>query len=152
MFQIDVNIIIPFVGLIGLLYALFCYYSLSQYPAGDATMQNIASQIHKGAMAFLKAQYMKLSLFVLAVTLILWLTMNWMIAFSFVIGALCSACAGYIGMKSATRGNVRTTAAAKDHGISQALNVAFESGSIMGLSVASLGLLGLGSLYFCLKF
>lgn len=148
MFQIDVNIIIPFVGLIGLLYALFCYYSLSQYPAGDATMQNIASQIHKGAMAFLKAQYMKLSLFVLAVTLILWLTMNWMIAFSFVIGALCSACAGYIGMKSATRGNVRTTAAAKDHGISQALNVAFESGSIMGLSVASLGLLGLGSLYF----
>ena len=133
--------------MIGLCYAIFCYYSLSKYPAGDEKMQAIGSQIHEGAMAFLKAQYLRLSVFVLIVSVVMWLTMNWMMAISFITGACCSALAGFIGMKAATRGNVRTTSAAKESGISQALQVAFDSGSVMGLSVASLGLLGLGLLY-----
>lgn len=144
----DFNIIIPCVGFLGLIYALFQYFALSQYPAGNEVMRGIGSQIHAGAMAFLKAQYLRLSLFVLITAGALWVFMSWMMMTSFVTGAVCSALAGFIGMKAATKGNVRTASAAKEKGLAQALQVAFDSGSVMGLSVASLGLLGLGALYF----
>ena len=137
------NLIVPVVGFIGLLYALFSYYSLSQYPAGNEKMQSISSQIHLGAMAFMKAQYLRLGLFVILVSVALFVFMGWEMMTSFVIGAFCSSLAGFVGMKAATKGNVRTAAAAQNS-MSKALKVAFDSGSVMGLSVASLGLMGLG--------
>ena len=115
-------------------------------------MREIASQIQLGSMAFLKAQYSRLSIFVLITAVVFWLSMGWTMAFAFIIGALCSSSAGFIGMKAATKGNVRTAQAAKEKGMAQALKVAFDSGSVMGLSVASLGLLGLGLLYFIFDF
>ncbi len=140
------NLIVPIVGFFGLLYALFSYYSLSQYSAGNDKMQSISSQIHLGAMAFMKAQYLRLSIFVLFVSVVLFIFMGWEMMMSFVLGAFCSSLAGFIGMKAATRGNVRTAAAAQKS-MASALKVAFDSGSVMGLSVASLGLLGLGLVY-----
>ena len=148
----DWGVFVPLIGLIGLFYALFQYYTLSQYPAGNETMQRISSQIHLGAMTFLKAQYLRLAVFVLVVAGVLWMFISWMMMFSFVTGALCSALAGFIGMKAATCGNVRTAVAAKNKGMASALQVAFDSGSVMGLSVASLGLLGLGFLYVLFEF
>ena len=144
---IDYNLIVPIVGFIGLLYALFNYYSLSQYPAGNEKMQSISSQIHLGAMAFMKAQYMRLAIFVLVVCVLLFVFMGWEMMTAFVLGALCSSLAGFIGMKAATRGNVRTAAAAQNS-MMDALKVSFDSGSVMGMSVASLGLLGLGLVHF----
>ena len=143
----DYNLIVPIVGFIGMLYALFSYYSLSQYPAGNEKMQSISSQIHLGAMTFMKAQYLRLSVFIFFVSVALFIFMSWEMMTSFMLGALCSSAAGFVGMKAATRGNVRTAAAAQNS-MSDALKVAVDSGSVMGLSVASLGLLGLGLVYF----
>ena len=148
----QINIIIPGIGLLGLLYALFNYYLLSKRPCGNETMRAISDEIHLGAMAFLKAEYLRLSVFVVLVALVLWVFMSWAMMFSFVLGAFCSALAGFIGMKSATKGNVRTAFAAKEQGLSMALQSAFDSGAVMGLSVASLGLFGLGSIYFIFEF
>lgn len=142
----EYGFIVPVVGFVGLLYALFSYYLLSKYPAGNEKMQAVSSQIHLGAMAFMKAQYFRLSFFILAVAVLLWVFMSWMMMFAFILGALCSALAGFIGMKAAVRGNVRTAEAAQK-GIAKALQVAFDSGAVMGLSVASLGLLGLGLIH-----
>ena len=110
----------------------------------------ISEEIHLGAMTFLKAEYSKLMIFVVLVAGLLAYSLGVETALSFVFGALCSGLAGFIGMKAATKGNVRTAAAAKDHGVSRALLVAFNGGAVMGLSVASLGLIGLGLLYLVL--
>ena len=95
-------------------------------------------------MAFLKSEYSKLLIFVLAVAALLFFSFGWQTSSSFVLGALCSGLAGFIGMKSATKSNVRTATAAKEKGLAGALLVAFNGGAVMGISVASLGLLGLG--------
>ena len=145
------HLVIPAVGFVGLLYALFSYYNLSKYPAGNEKMQSIGEQIHLGAMAFMKAQYLRLSVFVILTAIVLGIFMSWAMMTAFIMGALCSSAAGFIGMKAATRGNVRTAAAAQSNPV-QALKVAFDSGSIMGLSVASLGLLGLGLIYSIFEF
>ncbi len=143
----DYGFIVPLVGFVGLLYALFSYCLLSRYSPGNEKMQAVSSQIHLGAMAFMQAQYLRLSFFILIASFLLWFFMSWMMMFAFIAGAVCSALAGFIGMKSAVKGNVRTASAAQK-GIAPALQVAFDSGSVMGLSVASLGLLGLGLLYY----
>ena len=112
-------------------------------------IQNIADKIHEGAMVFLHREYLMLALFAGALTfLILVSPLGLNTALSFVVGAVSSAAAGYLGMFAATKANVRTTAAAQSLGAGGALTVAFYGGSIMGLCVASLGLLGLGSLYW----
>ena len=142
--MIRVDIVIPCVGALGLIYALFSYYSLLKEEAGSSEMQKIAKEIHLGAMAFLKAEYSRLAVFVLLTALILWWGIGVGMMTAFIFGALCSSLAGFIGMKSAVKGNVRTAFAAKEKGMAEALRTAFDSGSVMGLSVASLGLLGLG--------
>ena len=143
----EYSFIVPIVGFVGLLYALFSYYLLSKYSPGNEKMQAISSQISLGAMAFMKAQYFRLSFFIVVVAVLLWVFMSWMMMSAFIIGALCSALAGFIGMKAAVRGNVRTAEAARTS-MAKALQVAFDSGSVMGLSVASLGLLGLGLIHY----
>ncbi len=139
----------PIAGVVGLVLALLTYAGLVKKSTGTDRMREIGDEIHLGAMTFIKAEYSKLAIFVAVVTAALYFGgFGKETAIAFVFGAFCSGIAGYIGMKSATKGNVRTTAAAKDHGIGAALQVAFSSGSVMGLSVASLGLFGLGVLYY----
>ena len=138
---------IPASGLIGLAIALFIYLTIRRKPAGTEKMQAISALIHQGAMAFLKREYKILSLFIVVVFGLFCWKINIQTGFAFVSGALCSILAGFFGMQAATKANVRTAAAAKDKGQGEALVVAFEGGSVMGLAVASLGILGLGILF-----
>lgn len=134
----------PIAGVAGLLVALAIYLSLRRQPAGNALMQGIADQIHVGAMAFLRREYTVLVFFVLVVALLLGFSLNAATAVAFVSGALCSVLAGFFGMKAATRANVRTAEAARGVGQGRALLSAFNGGAVMGVSVASLGLIGVG--------
>ena len=135
-------------GIFGLLCALFLYISILKKPAGTGKVVDIGDQIHLGAMVFMKAEYSRLAIFCLLCILALGFSnLGWPSAFAFFIGSMCSACAGFIGMYASTKANVRTAVAAQNQGTSAALSVAFSGGSIMGLTVAAMGLLGLGFLY-----
>jgi len=147
---------VPAMGLIGLLYTFIKFNWVSKQDAGNDRMKEISTYIAEGAMAFLKAEWKILSYFVIIVALLLGFmaTRNphshWTIALAFIIGAVCSALAGYIGMKVATKANVRTAQAARTS-LSKALSVSFTGGSVMGLGVAGLAVLGLGGLFIVLK-
>jgi K(+)-stimulated pyrophosphate-energized sodium pump len=134
----------PLLGILGLAMALAMYRYVVAQPAGNATMVEISHQIHTGAMAFLRKEYTILAWFVLIVAVLLAVFIDPRTALAFVVGALCSMLAGFFGMKAATRANVRTANAAREVGRDKALSVAFYGGSVMGLSIASLGILGLG--------
>jgi len=134
-------------GAVGLLVALGIYMYVKKQSSGDDVMRDLESQIHDGAMAFLRRENSVLSVFVLVVALLLGWAIGWATSGAYVAGALSSALAGFIGMKAATRANVRTAAAARDVGQGKALRVAFLGGSVMGLAVASLGLAGIGIFY-----
>ncbi len=144
----DMLMLPPVLGVVGLLAALIIYFIVMRYPAGEGLVTEIADAIHDGAMVFMRREYTILAGFALLITIFLYVGFrSWHTPVAFVVGALCSAVAGYIGMYTATKANVRTTVAANESGQSEALSVAFFGGSIMGLVVASMGLLGLGSLY-----
>jgi K(+)-stimulated pyrophosphate-energized sodium pump len=134
----------PLLGAFGLIAALVVFRLVSARPTGSAAMTELAEQIHAGAMAFLKAEYAILLPFVAAVAVALGFAVHPNTGFAFVGGAACSILAGFIGMKAATRANVRTSEAARGAGQATALRVAFLGGSVMGLSVAALGLFGIG--------
>lgn len=135
-------------GILGLVVSLWIYRSVLRYPQGSSTVVEISDAIHTGAMAFMRREYSILYVFAALVAVLIWFSdLGSNTAISFVVGALCSSAAGYIGMYTATRANVRTTVAAHEKGRDAALNVAFMGGSIMGLTVAAMGLLGLGGLY-----
>jgi K(+)-stimulated pyrophosphate-energized sodium pump len=131
-------------GVAGLIVAFLIYRSVVSRPTGSAAMTELAEQIHDGAMAFLRAEYSILLPFVAIVALLLGLAVDPRTAGAFVAGAACSIAAGLFGMQSATQANVRTSEAARSGGQGPALRIAFFGGSVMGLSVASLGLLGIG--------
>jgi len=143
-------------GLIGLLYTFVKYNWVSKQDAGTDRMKEISKYIADGAMAFLKAEWKVLGYFVVIVGILLAVMAqanphsHWLIAIAFVIGAVLSALAGYIGMKAATKANVRTAQAARTS-LSKALNVSFTGGAVMGLGVAGLAVMGLGGLYIVLK-
>ena len=142
------NALVPTLfGIIGLAAAWYIYRQVKKFPEGEDKVAEIAEAIHRGAMVFMRREYKMLALFCLVVIIVLWFTLGTGTVFAFVVGALCSGGAGYIGMSTATRANVRTTTAAHTGSAADALTVAFFGGSIMGLAVASLGLLGLGVLY-----
>ena len=134
----------PILGLIGLLIAGLLFRYISSQPAGNERMQSLSKAIHDGAMVFLKKEYKILGIFVVIVFILLALFLNLGTAISFLGGAVCSVLAGFFGMKAATRANLRTAEAARGGSQGKALSMAFFGGSIMGLSVASLGLLGVG--------
>ena len=144
----DMTLLPPAFGVFGLVCALIVYLVLSRYPAGDEKVTKIGDQIHIGAMVFMKREYRMLAMFSSVLLVFLFLALGKNTAIAFVVGALSSATAGWIGMFAATKGNVRTTTAAHNVGAGGALSVAFYGGSVMGLCVASLGLLGLGMLYW----
>jgi K(+)-stimulated pyrophosphate-energized sodium pump len=147
---------VPAMGIVGLLYTLLKFNWVSKQDAGNARMKEISNYIAEGAMAFLKAEWKILGYFVVIVALLLGFmaskneSSHWSIAISFVIGAVFSATAGYIGMKIATKANVRTAEAAKTS-LARALKVSFTGGSVMGLGVSGLAVLGLGGLFLIIK-
>jgi len=142
--------LIPLVlGGAGLIIALLIFVMLSKMPSGSGKVKEIADAIHDGAMVFMKREYTILIGFVIVLAIALYLGFGtWQTPFAFLVGAISSGIAGYFGMFSATKANVRTTVAANEKGSAAALSVAYYGGSIMGLTVASMGLLGLGSLYY----
>ncbi|MEJ2539768.1 MAG: sodium-translocating pyrophosphatase [Gemmatimonadota bacterium] len=135
-------------GVLGLGTAAGIYGYVKGQPSGSEIMVDLGEQIHDGAMAFLRREYSVLAVFVLVVAGLLAWAIGVQTAIAYVYGALSSVMAGFFGMKAATRANVRTSAAANTEGQGKALRVAFFGGAVMGLAVAALGLLGLGSLYF----
>ena len=135
-------------GGLGMVAALLIYSNILKTPSGDGRVKEIADEIHLGAMVFMASEYKRLGVFCLICIIALYLSLGVDTAIAFTLGALCSGTAGYIGMYSATKANVRTAVAANTKGAAAALNVAFFGGSIMGLTVASMGLLGIGILYY----
>jgi K(+)-stimulated pyrophosphate-energized sodium pump len=148
--------LVPVMGVMGLLYTFVKFKWVSRQDAGNERMQEISRYIAEGAMAFLKAEWKILSYFVVLAAILLAIMgrsnpqSHWAIAVSFVCGAILSALAGYIGMRSATKANVRTAQAARTS-LSKALKVSFTGGSVMGLGVAGLAVLGLGGLFILLR-
>ena len=148
--------LVPLMGVVGLIYTLIKYNWVNKQDAGNERMKEISTYIADGAMAFLKAEWKVLGYFVVIVGILLAVMAaanphsHWFIAVAFVLGAVFSATAGYIGMKVATKANVRTAQAARTS-LRKALSVSFTGGSVMGLGVAGLAVLGLGSLFLILK-
>ena len=144
---------LPAVGVLALIFTWWKTQTINSTPEGSKHMSKIARSIQEGAMAFLRAEYRILIIFVVAVAaLLFWSGSNnqqshALVAVSFAVGAFCSALAGYLGMKVATKANVRTANAAKDS-LGKALEVAFSGGAVMGLGVVGLGILGLGGLFY----
>ncbi|MBM4131759.1 sodium-translocating pyrophosphatase, partial [bacterium] len=144
--------LIPVAGVLALLFAAYKAAWIGRQDAGDEKMQTIAGHIQEGAMAFLGREYRVLAIFVVVVAALLAVSnarqpsSHALIGLSFVVGSICSAAAGYFGMRIATRANVRTTAAART-GLNPALLVAFAGGTVMGMVVVGLGVLGLSLLY-----
>ena len=149
--------VIPAMGIVGLLYTFIKFAWVGKQDAGNERMKEISTYIADGAMAFLKSEWKILTYFVVIAALLLGVmgfssaNSHWSIAISFICGGFFSALAGYIGMKVATKANVRTTQAARTS-LSNALKVSFTGGSVMGLGVTGLAVLGLGGLFIILKF
>ncbi|HEQ99869.1 MAG TPA: sodium-translocating pyrophosphatase [candidate division Zixibacteria bacterium] len=137
-------------GLAGLLFALILNFWIKAQKAGGENLKELADTIHKGAMVFLKREYSILLIFIIIVAALLGLFVDtsWNTSIAFVCGAFLSMTAGYFGMNSATLANVRTANAAAEKGQSAALTIAFSGGAVMGMSVAALGLLGVGIFYY----
>ena len=141
-------IITSIFGLFAIGFALFLIQKVSKQDAGSDRMQEIASYIHEGAKAFLMAEYRVLVFFIVALFVAIGFGIGWLTAISFVVGALFSTLAGYIGMNVATKANVRTAAAAKEKGMNGALSIAFSGGAVMGMCVVGFGLLGASIIYY----
>jgi K(+)-stimulated pyrophosphate-energized sodium pump len=134
------------VGLAGLAYAGILFVLVKRHPFGSARMKEISDLIHTGAMAFLRREYMTLVAFIVVLFIVLALAISLATAFAFLTGACSSMLAGFLGLKAATRANVRTTQGATV-GQSKALGIAFSGGAVMGMAVASLGVLGISVFY-----
>ncbi|MAJ13539.1 MAG: sodium-translocating pyrophosphatase [SAR116 cluster bacterium] len=144
-----INNIVPIIlGILGLLSAYFVYLKVKSAPEGSGKVKEIGDEIHLGAMVFMASEYKRLAVFCVVCILALFFSLGWETAISFFVGAACSGIAGFIGMYTATKANVRTAVAANDKGAAEALNIAFFGGSIMGLTVASMGLFGIGVLFY----
>ena len=138
----------PVLGVAGMFAAALVYMLVMKYPDGEDKVKKIGDQIHAGALAFMKTEYKYLTIFIVIIVLLAWFALGPYTAISIIMGAICSSVAGFIGMYAATKANVRTATAAQKDGPAAALSVSFYGGSIMGLCVASLGLIGLGGLYY----
>lgn len=152
----DLFVLVPIFGVVALLYTFIQSNWVSKQNAGNEKMKIISGHIADGAMAFLKAEYKILTYFVVIVAILLAVmgstnaNSHWSIGVAFVLGAVFSALAGFIGMKIATKANVRTAEAARTS-LSKALKVSFTGGSVMGMGVAGLAVLGLGALFLIIK-
>ena len=142
----------PVLGICALLFAFYLTKKVGKQEAGTDRMKEIAAFIHEGARAFLTAEYKILVVFVAVLFVLIGIGIgNWVTAVCFLVGALFSTAAGYIGMNVATKANVRTAAAAKDSGMNKALSIAFSGGAVMGMCVVGFGLFGAGVVYILTK-
>ena len=142
----------PILGICALLFAFYLTKKVGRQDAGTDRMKEIAAFIHEGARAFLTAEYKILIIFVAVLFILIGVGIgNWVTAVCFLVGALFSTVAGYIGMNVATKANVRTAAAAKDSGMNKALSIAFSGGAVMGMAVVGFGLFGAGVIYALTK-
>ena len=146
--MINLEFVPILLGIFGLITALFLYKFVLTFSAGDGKIVEISDQIHLGAMAFIRKEYSILFIFALILIFGIYIGLGVPSTVAFIIGAACSSATGFIGMYTATKANVRTTNAANQTGLSDSLVIAFFGGSIMGLTVAAMGLLGLGVLYY----
>lgn len=146
------TLIMPIIGIIGILAAFIIYLAVKKQPDGNDKMREIAASIHEGAMAFLFREYKVLAVFIIIVAALMIFApgLGLKTALAFVFGAVSSVLAGFFGMSAATKANVRTSEAARSSGIAKALSVSYNGGAVMGLAVASLGLFGVGILYILL--
>ena len=144
-------ILAPVSGVLALLFAYYLILKVSRRDAGTDRMKEIAAFIHEGARAFLMAEYRILVFFVAVLFVLIGIGTSWLTAYCFLIGSIFSTAAGFIGMNVATKANVRTAAAAKDHGMNAALSVAFSGGAVMGMCVVGFGLVGAGLIYLITK-
>lgn len=144
----NIGLLSAVIGAGGLIFAILLFVWIKSKDAGTDLMKDISEQIHKGAMVFLRREYSILVIFVVVVAALLMWKIQLQTGIVFLGGAGCSMLAGFIGMKAATRANVRTCAAAKDSGQPAALSVAFTGGAVMGMTVASLGLIGVGIVFY----
>lgn len=151
MIKMNTLIIAPIVGVLALLFAFYKASIISKAEPGNERMREIASYIHEGAMAFLARQYKSVGIFAIIMFFVLGFAINWPTAAAFAAGAACSALAGYFGMTVATKANVRTANAAMKSGMNKALDIAFSGGSVMGMTVVGLGLLGTGLFWLIFK-
>ena len=145
----DYNIlfIAPVIGVIAILFGLMKSSYVGKQDPGNERMKEISGYIHEGAMAFLQREYKALVVFVVVLAAILLFAIDWRTAVCFIVGAAFSVAAGYIGMNTATKANVRTAQAAHSHGMGRALDIAFSGGAVMGLVVVGLGILGISVFY-----
>ena len=150
----DLTIIVPILGLLALIFAVYLYFSVKKQSPGNEKMQELSNAIRQGAMAFLKSEYKVLVVFVVIITILLFIAsfipgsnMSWGLSVAFVIGAIFSAVTGNIGMRVATMANARTAEGTKKH-MSKGLSIAFSSGAVMGMSVVGLGILGVFGIFY----
>ena len=141
-------IVTPVMGLVGLAIAGLIFLSILKSSGGTGKVAQIGDTIHHGAMTFMKREFMVLAIFAVVLGSLLGWAKDWNESIAFFAGAICSSIAGFIGMYCATKANVRTAVAANEHGAAKALSIAFFGGSVMGLTVASMGLLGIGGLFY----
>ncbi len=146
----DVTFLVPIAGIIGIIFAIILWVKVGKVDPGTEKMKEIADAIHEGAMAFMNREYKTLGIFAVILFFVLGFLISWSTAICFIVGAVFSGTAGYAGMKVATLANVRTANSARK-GINEALQVAFSSGSVMGMMVAGIGLLGVSVLYLIFR-
>ncbi len=152
----DLSLLIPIGGILALFFATFLYFSVKRQSSGNEKMMELSNAIRKGAMAFLKSEYRVLIIFVLVVSILLFIAsffvrnIEWGTSVAFIVGALFSALAGNIGMRVATMANARTAEGTK-LSLSKGLSIAFSSGAVMGMSVVGLGVLGIFCLFYLFK-
>ncbi|MHC5035436.1 MAG: sodium/proton-translocating pyrophosphatase, partial [Planctomycetota bacterium] len=142
---------IPWLGVAGLAVAVVTYYAVLRHPPGSEKMQDISAKVYSGAMVFLKREYSIIAIFMIVVFVALSLALSWRTGVAYLCGAFCSMFAGWLGMKAATRCGTRACQGAIDGGTPAALAIAFQGGSVMGMSVAALGVIGLGFFFLALK-
>jgi len=140
--------VIPWIGVVGMVIALVTYLYIKTLPGGNKKMMEIAEAIHRGAMVFLKREYQIIAIFIVGMFIVLVKFLTFWTGVAFLAGASCSMLAGYFGMNASTHSSNRTCQGAIDGGTPRALSIAFRGGSVMGISVASLGVIGLG-IFFC---
>ena len=143
----SIRIVVPLLGFFGLACAFLIYRRIRSLPSGEGLISEIADQIHDGAMVFMRREFKVMAIFGAVVAIVLWFKDPFE-SLAFCLGALAAGFAGFIGMYTATKANVRTTVAAYTKGAEEALKTAFFGGTIMGLTVASMGLIGVGGLFF----
>lgn len=142
---------IPIIGILGIIMAIVTYFNVKRKPDGNELMRKIAGKIHRGAFIFLKREYQIILVFIVIVFVVLTFALSVQTALAFLSGAVCSMVAGLIGMEAATRSSVRACQGAKDGGIGRALSIAFSGGSVMGIIVAAMGVVGLGFYFLFTK-